>query len=380
MAENKDFWRDFAAQAVEQVAHEIRSGKRRRSWPAPDPAQRANRPDRPVPTNRSRPPASDFRGFIHTGVDFTAGVTESMRAATQKREQRQNDRAQHQRERPLRRLRRRRIRQVLATTACGFAAFGTTIGLAAVASGGTGNQVPSIVALGGVDAVALTGATVFARRSRKTGAKLDQFEQHISATSIGIPRLADDPITNEALPPNDSAAYPLIRRLRVQQRLLQQLLPDIEQVAADVSQTATKSVQSLEKLGRRIVLVEGTIAESELTTEELAGDFGGMQTSLDRLLDRLTDGVAAHERLVAGAASVVGELDDLPAGSAATTSVREAADGLHALALGLNEVSNVGEPASSPPAANPAVSLPRNYGPPRASNPKPTPRATGEST
>ncbi|MEO6955121.1 MAG: hypothetical protein ABI137_00125, partial [Antricoccus sp.] len=345
-----------------------------------DPQQRVNRTDRPLPTNRAGPPASDFRGFIHTGVDFTAGVTESMRAATQKRERRQSEREQHLRERPLRRLRRRRIRQVVATTACGFVAFGTTIGLAAVVTSGTGSEVAPIVALGGVDAVALTGGVVFARRSRNTGKKIDQFEQHISSTSIAMPRSADDPITAERLPPTDSAAYPLIRRLRVQQRLLQQLLPDIERVATNVGQTAATSVRALEKLGQRIVLVESTIAESELTADELAGDFGGMQTSLDRLIGRLSDGVAAHERLVAGAASVVGELETLPAGNTATTSVREAADGLHALALGLNEVSNVGEPASSTSIAKPAVSLPKNYGAPRNSQPKRTRNPTEEAT
>lgn len=375
MAENKDFWRDFAAQAVEQVAREIRSGSRRRSWPPPDPKKRVSDGSSGTP----RPPSGDFRRFIHTGVNFTAGVSESVRAAKDVREDRQRNRLRRDQERPLRKLRRRKIRQVVGTAACGFAAFGTTVGLAAVVSGGDGHLVAPIVALGGVDAAALSGAVVLGRRSRKTGAKLDQFEQQFSASSIGLPRLADDPITTEPLPPTDSAAYPLIRRLRVQQRLLQQLLPDIEQVATDVGQTAATSVRALEKLGGRIVLVESTIAESELTAAELAGDFGGMQTSLDRLIDRLTDGVAAHERLVAGAASVVGELETLPAGNAATTSVREAADGLHALALGLNEVSNVGETGQSKPVVDPAVSLPPTYGAPRASTPKRTRRATGDS-
>ncbi len=333
------------------------------------------RPDRPA--GRPQPPSGK-----EIASEFKDLVSASVKATTESINERRTGRNERIRMRPVRRLRRQRVRQMTAAGILGLATFGFAGGTIAAASDG---QAALAIPMG-VGVVALgAGTGVAGTRAGKTRRRADALEDKLSPVSIDVPSYEEREEAPQSLPPKGSAAYQPIRKLRAQRRLLQQLLPDLREIAPDISAVARESEQSLERQAQRAVLLERTLAESGAIDDTELDESGGIRASLDKIVQRLEEGVSAHERLVAGAASVVAELDSstpeiTPAGKA-----RDAADGLHGLAEGLREVSNPSvsrAPSRSGLAAGPRAdaSLPPSYGPPKASRPKPKRNRTGQES
>lgn len=394
-ADRKDTWRDLAASIADQISENIRNPRRAPSPGDDDPRESGDSGrtgysrgfgyrdghrygasghvgGRPRPARGwqpGRPPHRPVGGEM--AAEFKDLVSASVKATTQSINERRAGRDERIRMRPVRRLRRRRARQIAAAGVLGLATFGA-VGGAINAAGH--DDAAAEIALGVVAAGLGTGSVVAGTRAAKTRRRADALEEKLSASSIDVPTYTQREETPESLPPKTSAAYQPIRRLRAQRRLLQQLLPDLKDVAPDISTVARDSEQSLERHAQRAVLLERTLAESGAIADE-TDDVGGIRYSLDKVVRRLEDGVAAHERLVAGAASVVAELDGATPGATAAAKAQDAADGLHALADGLREVSHPtgtprGDRSSTAAADRADASLPPSYGPPRESRPR----------
>lgn len=404
-ANRKDSWRDLAASLADQISENIRNprhpdddasrprqsdnwhgyggARRARGWTARGPYrygprdQRRDESQEPLsdrPPGRPQPPSGK-----EIASEFKDLVSASVKATTQSINERRTGRNERIRMRPVRRLRRQRVRQMTAAGILGLGTVGLAGGtIAAVNDGQAALAIPM-----GVGAVALgAGTGVAGTRAGKTRRRADTLEEKLSPVSIDVPSYEEREEAPQSLPPKGSAAYQPIRSLRAQRRLLQQLLPDLREIAPDISAVARESEQSLERHAQRAVLLERTLAESGAIEDPELDEAGGIRASLDKIVRRLADGVSAHERLVAGAASVVAELDSTALESTPAAKAREAADGLHALAEGLREVSNPST-LRAPPRPAPAVetradtSLPPSYGPPKASRPKPKRNPTG---
>ncbi|PRZ43615.1 hypothetical protein CLV47_102306 [Antricoccus suffuscus] len=414
-ANRKDSWRDLAASIADQISENIRNprhpdedgrryrhddywrghgGPRRtRGWATrgpyrygpQDPVQDdARQPSSDRPSGKPQPP-----GGKEIASDFKNLLSASVKATTESINERRTGRNERIRMRPVRRLRHQRVRQIAASGLFGLCTIGFAGGAAAAVNDG---QAALAIPMG-VGAVALgTGAGLTGTRARKTGKRADALEEKLSPVSIDVPSYEEREEAPQSLPPKNSAAYQPIRKLRAQRRLLQQLLPDLREIAPDISAIARESEQSLERQARRAVLLERTLAESGATDGTELDESGGIRASLDKIVQRLEDGVSAHERLVAGAASVVAELDSSAPEITPAAKARDAADGLHALAEGLREVSNPSanhaqldsrparpdSRATVDPGAD--ASLPPSYGPPKASRQKPKRKPTGQES
>lgn len=384
-ANRKDAWRDIAASVADQIADNIRNPRRPNG-----PTSRSGKYDEPDGrdgsdegrgssdrTYRRAFGARPSRGWGQppTGSEisgeFKRFVSASVRATTESINDRREDRV---RRRPVRRLRKRQVRQTVAAGVLGLWTLG---GISGVVAGATQNDQAEIIVAGTITVAAGAGVGVFGTRARKTRRRAEALESKLSPISLDVSSYEEREEPPQSLPPTGSVAYQPIRKLRAQRRLLQQLLPDLKEVAPDISSVARESEQSLERHAQRAVLLERTIAE---TGEDVDTDyFSGIRASLDKIVQRLEDGVAAHERLVAGAASVVAELDGTSPEVTPVSTVREAADGLHALAEGLREVSSptaknarplTGQhdvPVDAATVQSTDVSLPPSYGPPKPS-------------
>ncbi len=404
----KDSWRDLAASIADQISENIRNprhpdddGPRSRHadyWrgyggPRRSRGWTTRGPDRHGPQHRDRadspeemPDPAPVRPQPPSGKEianeFKDLVSASVKATTQSINERRTGRNERIRMRPVRRLRRQRIRQATAAGVLGLATFGMAGGaITAVSDGQAALAIPM-----SVGAVALgAGVAVTGTRSGKTRRRAEALEEKLSPVSIDVPSYEEREEAPQSLPPKESAAYQPIRKLRAQRRLLQQLLPDLREVAPDISAVARGSEQSLERHAQRAVLLERTLAESRAIDDVELEEAGGIRASLDKIIRRLEDGVNAHERLVAGAASVVAELDSSMPEITPAAQARDAADGLHALAEGLREVSNPSASrmtTGSRAALDPRVDaiLPPSYGPPKESRPKPKRKATGRES
>lgn len=332
---------------------------------------RSSRPPEYVPT---RITSSDLSTQLRGLLSETVGTaTESMRQR----------RADKKRLEPLRRARGRAVRAKVAAGAFGVATL--VFGAAGIGTAIDGDA--GAAAVGGVLTVAGGVGTVRSgSRARKYTKIVDSYETQLAGPTdvsgaLGRRRsAAPAPTTVRALPPRSSAAYEPIRRLAAQEQVLTQMLPEILPVAPDIGAIADESERSLEQLAGRIVLLENAVAAA---SEEADEDFDGLRTSLRRMVDRLSDGVSAHERLIANAASVLAEMSGPTPGPTPVSGLRDAADGLQALAIGMREVSRptqhlTDQPGRTHPETRPsAVDDVPDYGAPRRSSERPADRDRG---
>ena len=400
-------WRDLADTVAAQVNDALRQARENKRGPSsggPPPPRRArpedDRPSRDRPTSpylswdderaeypeersaadRDHGRSSERPEYIPTRItssDLSAQLrgllSETVGTATESMRQRREEKKRLE---PLRRARGRAVRAKVAAGAFG-------VGTLVFGAAGIGTAIDGdagAAAVGGVLTVATGVGTVRSgSRARKYTKIVDSYETQLAGPTdvsgaLGS-RTPPAPATIRELPPRSSAAYEPMRRLVAQEQVLTQMLPEILPVAPDIGGIADESEKSLEQLAGRIVLLENAVAAA---SDEADEDFDGLRTSLGRMVDRLGDGVSAHERLIGNAASVLAEMSGPTPGPTPVSGLRDAADGLQALATGMREVSRPTQHLTDQPRRDAsAVDDVPDYGPVRPTRERRTDRDRG---